>query len=90
MWSIQKVLGLTLGSETGCQIDVCVQCSLVPSVDHNQFLLYPFQCTVITLPLNAIQLVIVDQELVADILVVMYSDKLGRYCKTMPVRGMWY
>jgi len=71
LWSIQKVLGLTLGSETGCHIDVCVQCSSLPSIDHNQFLLYPFQLTVITFPLNAIQMVKVDQELVADVIVVL-------------------
>jgi len=71
LWSIQKVLGLTLGSETGCHIDVCVHCFSVPSVDNNQFLLYPFQLTVITLTRNAKQMVIVDQELVADVIMVL-------------------
>jgi hypothetical protein len=55
----------------GCHIDVCVQCSSVPSIDHNQFLLFPFQLTVITLSLNAIHMIIVDQELVADVIMVL-------------------
>jgi len=63
--------GFNSGSETGCHIDVCVHCFSVPSVDNSQFLLYPFQLTVITLTLNAKQMATVDQELVADVIMVL-------------------